>query len=196
MSIWKPKICLIGDSTMITAPIFLQPMTKAVITNLSVSGGNTAGQVAQWNLLTTEQKQAFDYVLIQIGLNDLGVGAKTAAQLIPEIQALFDLIYVEKSTNCNIISSTMTPARGSFGDIAYVHWLAVNEAYRGQGATPFNHADLYCDYHTTKLNDGDGYLRDELRDDTLSEIHANLIGREYCADSYREVIDFIYYQAD
>ena len=68
---------------------YLTLMTKSVVTDLSIAGGNTAGQVIQWNTLTNEQKLAFDYVLIQIGLNDLALnlGAKTAADLIPEIQA-------------------------------------------------------------------------------------------------------------
>lgn len=183
---------MIGDSTMGSIQIYLRPQTKGVITDLSIAGGNTAGQVAQWNALTTEQKLAFDYVLIQIGLNDLGVGSKTAAQLIPEIQALFNLVKSQISANCKIISSTMTPCRGSIGDTAYVQWLIVNEAYRGEGSTPFNHADLYCSYHTAKLNDGNGNLKPALDDG--SHIHAILVGREYCADSYREAIDFVYYQ--
>lgn len=191
MKIWKPKICLIGDSTMITTPIYLEPQTKGHCTNLAISGGNTAGQVAQWNLLSSAQKLAFDYVLIQIGLNDLDTGAKTASQLIPDIQALFNLVKSQISATCKIISSTMTPCRGSLGDAAYAHWLTVNEAYMGQGASAFI-ADLYCYYHTTKLNDGNGYLRADLDDG--SHIHATLQGREYCADAYREVIDFIYYQ--
>lgn len=194
MSIWKPKICLIGDSTMGSISLYLHAMSKAVITDLAIAGGFTAGQVDQWNLLTTEQKQSFDYVLIQIGLNDVsvGLGNKPASEMIPEIQALFNLVNSQISANCKVISSTMTPARASIGEAAYPHWLTVNEAYRGQGATPFI-ADLYCDYHTTKLNDGDGNLSATYDDG--SHVHAILSGREVCADSYMRVIDFIYYQA-
>ena len=75
--------------------------------------------------------------------------------------------------------------------MAYAQWLIVNEAYKGLGSTPFI-ADLYCSYHTTKLNDGNGNLSATYDDG--SHIHATLPGREVCADSYREVIDFIYYQ--
>lgn len=191
MSIFKPKVCLIGDSTMGTISAYLFPQTKAIITDLSIAGGSTGGQVIQWITLSSAQKLAFDYVLIQIGLNDLGTLAKTAAVLIPEIQELFDLVKSEISSTCKIISSTMTPARASLGETAYPHWVTVNEAYKGQGASPFI-ADLYCSYHTTKLSDGNGNLSATYDDG--SHIHATLPGREVCADAYREVINAKYYE--
>jgi lysophospholipase L1-like esterase len=191
MSIWQPKICLIGDSTMQETKIWLHPQTKAVITDLSISGGDTAGQKAAWLALSEAARLDFDYVLIQIGLNDLGIGGKTSAQLIPLIQDLFDTVKGDIKSTSKIISSTMTPCRESIGETAYPYWLTVNEAYRGEGASAFV-ADLYCNYHTDKLNDGNGNLAPALDDG--SHIHAISLGREYCADAYREKIDYTYYQ--
>ncbi len=193
MNIFKPKVCLIGDSTMGTISNYLRPQTKAIITDLSIWGGDVAGQVSGWNQLTTEQKQAFDYVLIQIGLNNISVAGDSAAVLIGKIQALFDLVISEKSATCKVISSTMTPGLG-YNAGFYATWLTVNEAYRGEGATPFI-ADLYASYHTTKLDDGSGNLKPELDSNDGTHVHPNLTGREYCADDYRQFIDFLYYQA-
>lgn len=179
-----------------TVSTYLKPQTKAVITDLSIAGGSTAGQIAQWNTLSGAQKLAFDYVIIQIGLNDLHnvipENSKTASALIAEIQSLFNLVYAEKKAACKIISSTMTPIKAVLVGNEYNVWLAVNEAYRGEGDTPFAHADLYASYHTEKLNDGDDNLAAAY--DSGDHVHPNLAGREVCADDYREKIDFIYYQ--
>jgi hypothetical protein len=170
---------------------YLRPMTKGIITDLSIAGGNTAGQKSGWLALTEAARLQFDYVVIQIGLNDLAIGGMTAAQLIAAVTDLFSTVRGDIKSTCKIISSTMTPARGSIGDAAYAHWLTVNEAYRGEGASAFD-GDFFASYHTTKLDDGDGYLSEAYDDG--SGVHATLPGREICADDYREFIDFIYYQ--
>lgn len=196
MAVFQPKICLIGDSTMGTIDTYLKPQTKGIITNIAIYGGSTAGQIAAWNALSAAQKLAFDYVVIQIGLNDLHnaipENSLTAPVLIAQIQSLFDLVYSEKKAACKIISSTMTPIKAVLVGDEYNVWLAVNEAYRGEGATPFTHADLYASYHTEKLGDGSDNLAATY--DSGDGVHPTLAGREVCADDYREYIDFIYYQ--
>lgn len=192
MAIFQPRICLIGDSTMGTVHTYLRPMTKGIITDLSIAGGDAAGQLVQWNALSEAQQQAFDYVVIQIGLNNITVSGDNAATLIPKIQAIFDQVYADKKAACKIISSTMTPIGANLDAGQLATWQVVNEAYKGEGATPFAHADLYASYHTTKLNDGSDALAAAY--DSGDGTHPNVAGREVCADSYREKIDFIYYQ--
>lgn len=171
---------------------WLRLMTKSVITDISTGGDNADGQLAKWQALSSEQKQSFDYVIIQIGLNDITSNGYNAAILIPKIQAIFDQVYADKKAACKIISSTMTPIGANLDAGELATWQAVNEAYRGEGATPFAHADLYASYHTTKLNDGSDAL--DAAYDSGDGTHPNVAGREVCADSYREKIDFIYYQ--
>jgi lysophospholipase L1-like esterase len=171
---------------------YLKPQTKGIITDLSISGGNAEGQLAQWNALSEAQQQAFDYVVIQIGLNNIAVSGDSAAVLIGKIQTIFDQVYTDKKAACKIISSTMTPIGANLDAGELVIWQTVNEAYMGEGATPFTHADLYASYHTTKLNDGSDALSATY--DSGDGTHPNLAGREVCADDYREYIDFIYYQ--
>jgi lysophospholipase L1-like esterase len=192
MAVFKPKICLIGDSTMGTIIDYLKPQTKGIITDISIAGGNAEGQLAGWNALSESQQQAFDYVVIQIGLNNIAVSGDSAATLIGKIQAIFDQVYADKKAACKIISSTMTPIGANLDAGELAIWQAVNEAYRGEGATPFAHADLYASYHTEKLNDGSDAL--DAAYDSGDGTHPNLAGREVCADDYREYIDFIYYQ--
>jgi lysophospholipase L1-like esterase len=189
MSIWKPKVLLMGDSNMQGVENLLHPMIKGEVVNTSIYGGNTAGQQAVWDAFENWEKQSFDYIVVQIGANDIAVTQTPASELIPEISVLFQSIAAGKKESCKIIASTMLP--GASAALYTSEWLAVNEAYRGEGLTPFV-ADYYVHYHTEKVDDGNHLIKDEY--DAGDGVHLTTEAREFMADDFRQVIDFVYYK--
>jgi lysophospholipase L1-like esterase len=194
---------ILGDSTMAddslwdsVSSMLVLPKdiaTGNTINDVSSSGSTLAGQKSQWVALS--DKLTYDYIIVQIGLNDLGTEAEAVATVIARYQDLITTINTGRKAGSKLIIGTMTPCKQRFTDIysptngviAYDKWLALNEAIRGNGSSPITGVDARVDKHTQSLNDGFDNLA--ISYDVGDRIHPNNTGRKIYADAYREQLN-------
>jgi parallel beta-helix repeat protein len=169
----KLALCFIGNSTMV--PIYNKFVSDAepyIMTNLAVSGHYINQQLSAWNALSTAQKQSFDYILLQIGLNDcVANDSNTTAAA---YQNLVDAIVSSKKASCKIIAATLTPAKGSTVDDD--KWLAINRAIRGEGSNAISGIDIIMTSNTTSL-DANGDMIMDAAYNSGDNIHPNTAGQ-------------------
>jgi lysophospholipase L1-like esterase len=186
------NVCCLGDSTIANhnnqIAVSAGFRNTGYTYNIAVGGHTIVDQKTSWETFTPALKASFNYVFIEVGLNDLNP-AETAADALVRYQALVDSV-IAGATSAKIITCTMTPCKsrmiGTYGAVnglvAYQKWLDMNEAIRGQGANAITGMDAYVDAHTTALDDGSGNLAAAYN---LGDgIHENNAGRIIIADAW------------
>lgn len=169
------EIVLLGDSTMAS-----HTSGPAITSLLAYNGSWADGSDASDTI--AEQKTAFlvlgnnktDAVFLMVGLNN--VVPMTTPGILTAYQDLIDTIRTTIGVSHKIIMMTMIPCQY----VTDAQYLALNEAIRGQGASPITGADGYIDTTTTALNAGDGTLA--VAYDIGNHIHENEAGRQIIAD--------------
>lgn len=126
----RPNVCIIGDSTVINHYYLLPQYHLANTKNLAVSGNTITQQKTAWLALSSGVRALFDYIFVQVGLNELG------ASSISQYQDLINTINLSRNSTCRVYGVCMTPTRAAISEIEYGSWLALNAAIRGEGATP------------------------------------------------------------
>ena len=193
------RIGVIGDSTIAVygafnsvfyylSNLYYNTSSFTSIGDIATAGETIANQNTRWTDLSGSIKRNFDYVFVQVGLNDTDP-AESAATAIGRLQDLIDNINTD-CPNSVIIIGTMTPCKARLitvygavnGLVAYQKWLDMNEAIRGNGVNPITGVDDYVDNHTTLLNDGSGNLAATYN--SGDDIHENNDGREVIANSW------------
>jgi lysophospholipase L1-like esterase len=173
-------ITLLGDSTVSAYLTYvsvssLMDNDNYVPTSLAASGHTIAQQKTAWQALTAQKRAHMNCVFVQIGLNDLTM---TTAAIIAAYQDLIDTIRTDIGTANKIVGVTMIPG--------YLHtdqqWIDLNEAIRGNGATPITKLDGFIDTVATALNDGSNGLAAAYN--TGDDLHENDAGRQIIADLY------------
>lgn len=201
---YNPYVCAIGDSTIADYSgqnsILTQMKTIRELNEytLAVPGDTIADQLTDWNNLTTQTKDSFDYVFIQVGLNDLNP-AESAQTTLIRYQNLVNAIISTINVYCKVYACTMTPCKERLTDlygatnglIAYQKWLDMNEAFKGLGSYAITGTYGYVYEHTDLLNDGNGNLKPEYEIPALNDhIHENNAARLIIAQKWAEKITF------
>ncbi|HLO59071.1 MAG TPA: LamG-like jellyroll fold domain-containing protein [Lentimicrobium sp.] len=147
------NICFVGNSIMV--PVynkFVSDGEQYDMTNLAFSGHTATQQLSAWNALSPVTKQSFDYVLVEVGVNDVAIGEN----YLSNYQALITQINTDVKASCKIIAATMTPCRQT---VDYTRWQTLNAAIRGEGANAITGIDVVMTDNTTDLDlNHDGYL--------------------------------------
>jgi len=197
---FRTKGLLLGDSTVASyagqnavASYFLtagDTRNGGTLTDRSVAGETIAQQSARWT--ADANKATYDWVVIQVGLNDLNP-AESAATALGRYQTMVNTINSDKKTGAQIIAVTMTPCKerltdlyGAGGPTSYAKWQDMNTAISGGGASPIAGVTYHVTTHTTTLNDGSGNLAATY--DTGDHIHENNAARAIIACEYRMVL--------
>lgn len=185
----------IGDST-IAAYLGAQPVTNFLTTsrtvrNIAVPGHAIADQKAAW--LATAERSRAQWVVIQVGLNDVLQGSTTAS-LTAQLQDLVNTVRAD-APGAAVLVSQLSPMRGRLvadlgdvaGEAAYQVWLALNAAIAGGGATPITNVQGRVTAHVALLNDGAGNLlpQYDLVDDF---IHTTDGGRQIVAQAWMSAL--------
>jgi lysophospholipase L1-like esterase len=180
----KPSLLFVGNSTMVPIyNLFVSENAPYINNNIAVSGHYISQQLAAWNALTTAQKQSYDYVLLQIGLNDCVANDSTTTAT--AYQNLVNQINTDKKATCKIIAATLTPAKGSSVDDD--KWLAINRAIRGQGANAVEGIDIVMETNTTGL-DGNSDMVMDAQYDSGDHIHPNATGQAVIKSNWLDVL--------
>lgn len=161
------------------------------LTDISVPGHTITQQKTAW--LATPNKNTFDYIIVEIGLNDLDP-TESASIAIARLQDYITTINAGRKINSKLIIGAMIPCRqrlislygNTDGVTSYNKWLAMNAAIMG-GASAITGVDGRVDNHTTLLNDGLGNLG--IPFDTGDYIHENNLAREIIANQYRNILN-------
>jgi lysophospholipase L1-like esterase len=157
------------------------------LTDISTSGDTVVGQTNKWNALSSQVKSALNYVIVEIGLNDMtSETLENDVVLFNSYQTLISAIRTD-APNSKIILSKMTPAHSRFiniygkerGDIAYNNWIELNDAI---DRLLFIGANTSVSYHVNIMGDDYGNLISEY--DTGDQIHPNLAGGKVIAWSW------------
>lgn len=180
------SIAFVGDSTMGDHAsgngqyIYFNRVTQFSTYNIATTGDTINNQLTKWNLITTEQRLLFDYVLVQVGLNDLANSVQVFSEY---YQTLIDKINADTKDGCKIVVSTMTPCFGFFTDpVVRQKWIDSNIAIAGGGTyavTGFDYANLL---NTSLLNDGSNFLLPAY--DSGDGLHPNSSGRQVIFNNY------------
>ncbi len=191
----------IGDSTVATydggSQIINYLFTTAQsnlgwsATSIAVPGNTIAQQKTAY--LATGNRGTFDVTFVEIGLNDLDP-AEAASVAIARLQDLITTINANKKAGSKIVIATMTPAKQRYIDvygstnglIAYQKWLDVNDAIKGNGATPITGVDARVYRHTDLLNDGSGNLNSIYDGLSHDHIHENDAARTIIGHVWRD----------
>lgn len=160
--------------------------------NIAVAGDTIAQQEAAWTAYGS--KTVPDFIVVQIGLNDL-VPAESAATALGRYQDLIDTINAGKRSDCKVFTSAMIPCKSRLIDLygaidgvtSYNKWLAMNTAIIGSGGSAITGFTDYINEHQTTMNDGSGNLLGAY--DTGDGIHPNDAGRTVNINSWRKVLN-------
>jgi len=176
-------IGLVGDSIMVGIVPFWNytAFTKINIANI---GDEISLQEAAWNALTTIQQQSFDYVLIQLGLNDLG---NSVSGFTSDYQSLVTQIETDTKAGCKIVAGNMTPVDGFFENpTTLAIWQGDNEAINGAGVYAISDIDIALVENNTDLNDGSDALKSEY--DSGDHLHPNETGYKVLFNNFLKEI--------
>lgn len=187
----------LGDSTITAhsgSDSVIDRMSLTEITSkydLAVAGNTIAGQKTRWETLRGV-KGKYEWVIIQVGINDCNPADGTTAGKIAALQDLVDTIKGDVASFTKVIISKMTPCKSyldtAYGAGAQTRWEAINEAIAGDGASPITNVDGRVTAHVPLMADVDGNLAVEYRIDT---VHPNNAGRDINAAAWEAVITSI-----
>lgn len=175
-----PKVCIIGDSTVLNHYYYLPQHRYARITSLAVSGETCVLQKARWEALSEAVRASFDYVVVQVGINDTD-----EVTILALYQDLINTIKGDISTSCKIIGCAMSPIRGGVVAEAYTRWLLLNDAIM-QRINPIGNLNAWVESYNLIIGDVDGYLLPEYDDGT--HFHPTLAGRNIVCQEIATVL--------
>lgn len=154
------------------------------IKDLSHAGDDIAAQKAAWSALTT--RHLAQWVIIEVGLNDMDPSDGTTASKIAEYQDLVDTIRADNA-DIDIILNTMGPAYERWATLGYnsaqaqARWVAMNDAIMGRGASPITgvqHRSEEATLAVAKDVSGNAALADAYETvGVVDHIHVNNDGR-------------------
>ncbi len=189
---------VIGDSTIASyttasgVPVasLLRPAIdsrNSAIKSLAIGGATTAQQNTSWNSFA--EKANLQWIVIQIGLNDIDPG-EAAAPAITRIQDLVDDVNALKPAGAKVYIATMIPCYqrmitrygGAPALVSLAKWEDMNDAIAGLGGTPITGVDGRITAHTVAMDDGVGNL--DAAYDGGDGIHPNNAGRQVIADAW------------
>ncbi len=180
------SICFIGDSTMgshasgLAQSRIFNLYTQFSTYNIATTGDTINQQKTKWNSIPSNEKLLFDYVLVQIGLNDL---ADTTPNFILNYQALIDQIKIDTKPSCKIVASTMSPCFGYYTNpLVRQKYLDANAAIAGGGGNPITGIDYVNALNTSLLADPINYLAAIY--DYGDHLHPNSAGRLVIYNNY------------
>jgi len=157
--------------------------------SLAVPGHTIDQQLERWQSLP--QKDRLDWIIVEIGLNDLDPGDPLEATL-QRYQRLIDTINRSKPAKAKLIIATMTPLRERLKDIyrgkgnaSYKKWVAMNDAIMGKGKIPITGVDFRFNEHTLLLADKKGNLKPEYEIAEKDHVHQNTAARLIVASTWR-----------
>ncbi len=191
----KPAICIVGNSTIAeyaggeSVAKIMNISSAYNITDISKPGFTIYQEDSVWRKLPGSLKQSFNYVFIQVGLNDLNP-EESASKALKRYQSLINIIRSETNESCRIITCSMTPCKQRLLNVygntngldAYKKWLEMNTAIIGSGPGKITNLDSYCNSHTNKLSDGNGNLA--FAYDTGDGIHQTTLARQIIANEW------------
>jgi len=191
---------VIGDSTIAAysseneVALYLMTTANQIRSHgcrtIAVPGDTAAQQLEDYLALAT--KRYAEWVIIQVGLNDVAYTA--AAATISSLQQLVNTVRIQ-SPFAKIIIATMTPAYNRWADVpvdpatTQAKWVAVNAAIKGEGATPITNVDARVSSHTdslTLLVSGNASLAPAY--DLGDGIHENNAGRAIIATAWNAAL--------
>lgn len=166
--------------------------------DISVGGQTILQQKAIWD--ARSDKNTFDYVIVQVGHNDL---ADPISTIIGRLQSYVDSINSTKKSTCKVIVGTLTPARKRYdldvpSGLGYNNWLALNNAIMGVGSTIITGVYFRTNIHTLSIQDFDtveSNINGRLARiyDTGDGIHENNDARIIIANSYKILLNRLNY---
>lgn len=166
------------------------------ITDISVPGHTIAQQKSAW--LALSDKNTYDYVIVQIGLNDVGF-TESNATVIARLQDYINSINSNKKASCKVIIGTMTPAKQRWIDLygetngatAQSQWIAINEAIKGNGSNPITGAASRVYEHTEAISDM--YKNLAAPYDMGDHIHESNLARIVIANAHRKALNELFF---
>lgn len=191
----KPAVCIVGNSTIaeyaggVAVADIMNMSSVYKITDISRPGYTIYQGDSAWRTLPADLKQSFDYVFIQIGLNDLNP-EEPASKALKRYQSLVNSIHSETNKSCRIITSAMTPCKerlvnvygNTRGLVAYKKWIDMNTAIIGEGPNKIKNINSYCNLSSVALSDGKGNLAESYN--TGDGIHETTLGRHMIANDW------------
>ena len=195
------KGLLIGNST-IAAYMGQDGVDKFLLSSAdSVEGTTINNQAVPGNTILQQQtiyladtnKAKYDWIIVEIGLNDINYSEPASAAL-GRYQTFIDTINATKKAGAKILVATMTPALNRFinvlgninGYLALQNWLDMNNAIMGSGPNAIYGVDYRTDAHTLALDDGSFAL--SYMYDMGDGIHETNAARNIIAESYRQAL--------
>ena len=198
----KPsKGAIIGNSTIDDYTIYRGVYTYLIneadsirgdtVVNLAVTGHNIVQQQGVWE--SDPDKATYDWVFVQVGLNDLNPSGQGTADVIERYQTLIDTINAQKKTGAVVLAGTMIPIYAGLGisyptaqDSAQAMWQGLNDAILDGTITGI---DYTCSTHTFLLGRPSDrrYLADEY--DSGDGVHEIDAGRELIAEEWRRTLN-------
>lgn len=153
------------------------------------SGDKAADQEAAYNASPFAGSTWLRWVLIQVGVNNIGSGAHTAAQTINYLQGLVNAVKT-KTPWAKVIISQIPPCRAYLNTLPesgsnYTVWQNVNTAIAGGGATPITGTDYKVTGHVAAMGNGSDYLKSTMVGPPGDQLHPNDIGKQTFVDYWR-----------
>jgi hypothetical protein len=179
-----PKVLFVGNSILVPVyNLFVADGEPYECTSTAFAGASIEQQHEAWNALSSSQKQSFDFILLEVGINNLYSGA---TNFISAYQNFVNSVNAGKKPGCIIIAATLTPSKGS-PNVNFNNWLAMNEAIRGEGDQPITGIDIVMTTNTTGLDlDHDYYL--DATYDRGDAIHPNSAGQLIIKNNFLYVL--------
>lgn len=162
--------------------------------SLAVPGHTIQQQQTAW--LADANKATYDWIIVEVGLNNLDTTTATAT-IIGYYQTLIDTINFGKKIGAKVICAQMTPCKqrlvNLYGSIqganVYAKWIALNNAIAGNSADSIEGVDYRITNNQYALNDGYGNLSYYYQSSALDGLHENNAGRRVIASTYRKALN-------
>jgi len=203
------RVVISGDSTLAAFACRTDTIASHLFTsdeqtdgktavNIAVPGHTINQQLATWNTLSYAVKKSFDFIIIQIGLNDIYNTAIT--QCISNLQNYVNTVNSSKKTGAKIILSCMLPCKQRWialntpGFDPYLqndpvvtqqNWIDLNKSIMNQNTSLPNitGVDFRNNYHVSLMDDGNGNLKPAY--DCGDYIHENQAGADIIIQGFR-----------
>lgn len=162
------------------------------INSIARAGDGIGEQKTRWDTVTN--KTTYDWIWVQIGLNNVNP-AQTVAAIMPFYQALIDDIRND-APDIKIIIAKMSPGKGAWPTrypgneaAAEVKFLAMQDAMMGIGPNAITGADVLVSESYDLSVDGSGYLKTEYELAPPDGIHPNNTWRAILGELIHSTIE-------
>jgi len=153
--------------------------------SIAVGGETINQQLTRWNALPNRTN--LDYVVIQVGLNDL-IYTATLSDITTRYQNLINAI----TPYCDVYVSCMLPCKQRWinvygatnGALSQALWVGLNDYIMNDATGVAGRIDS----HVALLDDGLGNLADAYQTVEMDEIHENNAGRVIIANAWILII--------